>query len=234
MTRENLTWGAERIRGELHKFGIHVAKRTIQKYMQGVRLVRSPSQTWRTFLKNHADEMWACDFLPAVDLFFRQTFLFFLIELGSRRVVRFGITRNPTAEWIAQQLREATPEGLRPKYLIRDNNGKYGVLFDRVAEASGIEIVKIPFRAPRANSVCERFLGSVRRECLNQLLIFSDQQFYWVIKEYVGYFNRERPHQGIAQKIPEGSRVDEPPRGKGKIIAFAVPNGLHHDYRRAA
>jgi putative transposase len=135
---------------------------------------------------------------------------------------------------VTQQLREATPNGLGPKYLIRDNDGKYGVLFDRVAEASGIEIVRIPYRAPRANAVCERFVGSVRRECLDHLLIFSDQQLYRVIKEYVGYFNRARPHQGIAQKIPEESRSEEPPRGKGKIIAFPVLNGLHHDYHRAA
>ena len=148
MARENLTWGAERLRGELLKLGIHVAKRTIQKYMLGVGPMPSPSQTWRTFLKNHADETWACDFLPIVDLFFRQTFVFFLIELGSRRVVHFGVTRHPTAEWLTQQLRQATPEGLGPKYLIRDNDGKYGSLFDQMAEASGIEIVKIPDRAP--------------------------------------------------------------------------------------
>jgi putative transposase len=234
MADQNLTWGAERIRGEWLKLGIRVAKRTIQKYMQGVRPVRSPSQTWRTFLKNHAHEMWACDFLPVVDLFFRQVFVFFLIELGSRRVVQFGVTRNPTSEWVTQQLRDATPNGIGPKYLIRDNDSKFGVLFDRVAEASEIEIVKIPFRAPRAHAVCERFLGSLRRECLDHLLIFSDHQLYRVIKEDVGYFNRARPHQGIAHKIPEGSRVDEPPRGKGKIIAFPVRNGLHHDYRRAA
>lgn len=234
MARENLTWGAERIRGELLKLGIRVAKRTIQKYLRGVRPMRSPSQTWRTFLKNHAHDMWACDFLPVVDLVFRQAFIFFLIELGSRRVVHFGVTRNPTAEWVTQQLREATPEGLGPKYLIRDNDGKYGALFDRVAEASGIEIVKIPFRAPRANALCERFLGSVRRVCLDHLLIFSGHQLHRVIKEYATYFNRMRPHQGIAQEIPEGSRIDMPPRRKGQIIAFPVLNGLHHDYRRVA
>lgn len=234
MARENLTWGAERIRGELLKLGIHVAKRTIQKYMRGVRLVISPSQSWRTFLKNHVDETWACDFLPVVDLFFRQTFVFFLIELGSRRVVHFGVTRNPTSEWVTQQLREATPNGLGPKYLIRDNDGKYGALFDRVAKASGIEIVRIPHRAPRANAVCERFMGSVRRECLDHLLIFNDPQLYRVMKEYVGYFNWARPHQGIAQKIPEGSRSEDPSRGKGKVSGFPVLNGLHHDYQRAA
>jgi transposase InsO family protein len=183
MARENRTWGAERIRGELLKLGIQVAKRTIQKYMHAARPPRAPSQTWRTFLRNHAHEMWACDFLPVVDVFFRQTFLFFLIELSSRCVVHFGVTGAPTSEWVAQQLREATPHGTAPRFLIRDNDGKYGTIFDRVAEGSGIEIVRTPYRAPRANAICERFVGSVRRECLDHLLIFSDRPLHRVIKE---------------------------------------------------
>lgn len=234
MARENRTWGAERIRGEWLKLGIRVAKRTIQKYLREGRPARSPSQTWRTFLKNHANEMWACDFLLVVDLFFCQTFIFFLIELGSRRVVHFGITRNPTSNWVTQQLREATPDGMGPKYLVRDNDTKFGAFFDRLAQMSGIEILKIPFHALQANAICERFLGSVRRECLDHLLIFSDQQLHRIFKEYVAYFNRARPHQGFAQKFPEASRRESPPLGKGRIIAFPVLNGLHHAYRRAA
>jgi putative transposase len=116
----------------------------------------------------------------------------------------------------------------------RDNDSKDGVFFDRLAQGSGIEIVKIPFRAPRANAVCERSLESVRRECLDRRLIFSDGQLYRVIKEYVAYFNRARPYQGIGQEIPEALRSESPPIKKGKIIAFPVLNGLHHDYRRAA
>ncbi len=167
-------------------------------------------------------------------LFFRRAFVFFLIALGSRRVVHFGVTRDPTSEWITQQLREDTPDGSGPKYLIRDNDGKYGALFDRVAAACGIEIVKIPYRAPRANAGCERFLGSVRRECSDHLLIFSDRQLYRVVKEFVEYFNRVCPHQGIGQRIPKLPNADERAEGKSRMIAFPVLNGLHHDYRRAA
>ena len=116
----------------------------------------------------------------------------------------------------------------------RDNDGTYGTICDRVAEGSGIEIVRTPYRAPRANAICERFVGSVRRECLDHLLIFSDRPLHRVIKEYVAYFNRARPHQGIGQIIPEVSRSESPPVRIGKIIAFPVLNGLHHDYRRAA
>lgn len=128
-------------------------------------LAHISSETSCRFRQNHAHEMWGCDFLPVVDLFLHQTFVFFLIELGSRPVVHFGITSNPTTEWVTQELCAATPKGLGPKYLIRDKDGKFGVQFDRQAEASGIEIVKIPYCAPRANAVCERFVGSVRCEC---------------------------------------------------------------------
>ena len=186
------------------------------------------------FLKNHAQAIWACDFLPVVDLFFRPLFLFFIIELGSRRVVHFGVTGHPTEAWVSQQLREATPFGQGPKYLIRDNDAKFGTRFDDMAKETGIEVLRIPCRAPRANAICERFLGSIRRECLDHLLIFSERQLYRVIREYVGYFNRMRPHQGLGQRIPEGSSVVEREAKPRKVVAFPVLNGLHHDYRRAA
>ena len=125
IVKENLTWGAERIRGELLKLGIRVSKSTIQKYMEKVRQSsRSPSQTWATFLHNHASEIWACDFLQTYDILFRTVFVFIIVELGSRRVVHFGVTRNPTDQWTAQQLREATPFGEGPRFLIRDNDNK--------------------------------------------------------------------------------------------------------------
>jgi putative transposase len=116
-------------------------------------------------------------------------FIFFLIELGSRRVVHFGVTRSPTEEWAAQQLREATPFGEEPKYLIRDNDNKFGTMFDRVSKGTGIDVLRIPYRATQANAICERFLGSVRRECLNRLLIFGERQLYRMVQEYVEYFN---------------------------------------------
>ena len=166
MARYNRLWGAERIRGELLKLDIRVCKRTIQKYMRRVRPPRSRGQNWRTFLRNHAGEMWACDFLQVTDLFFRSLFAFFIIELKSRKVIHVGVTRSPTDVWTAQQLREATPYGHTPKYLIRDNDSKFGLCFARVAATSSIKILKTPYHAPRANAICERFLGSVRRECL--------------------------------------------------------------------
>jgi len=166
MARDNRTWGAERIRGELLKLGVKVAKSTIQKYIYEVRKQEAPKQTWATFLRNHASEIWSCDFLQTHDLFFRAVFVFVIIELGSRRLVHFGVTRNPTDAWVAQQLREATTFGQGPRYLLRDNDNKYGDRFSRIAVGTGIEVLRTPYAAPKANAVCERFLGSVRRECL--------------------------------------------------------------------
>jgi putative transposase len=158
MARENRLWGAERIRGELLKLGLRVCKRTIQKYMRTVRSQQPRGQKWATFLRNHAADIWACDFLQVTDLFFRPLFAFFVIELKSRKVIHIGVTRSPTDSWVAQQLREATPYGQAPKYLIRDNDSKFGSCFARVAKTSSIKILKTPVHAPRANAVCERFL----------------------------------------------------------------------------
>ena len=131
-------------------------------------------------------------------------------------------------------LREARPFGAGPKFLIRDNDNKFGPLFNRVAKRTGIEVLKIPFRTPLANATCERFLGSVRRECLDHLLIFSERQLYRVVCEYVAYFNHVRPHQGLGQQMPEGPRGAASEKRSGRIVAFPVLNGLHHDYRRVA
>jgi putative transposase len=132
-------------------------------------------------------------------------------------------------------LREATAYGVGPKYLIRDNDGKLGVGFARVAKTSTIEILKTPYYAPRANAMCERFVGSVRRECLDHLLILHEKQLQRVLSVYVYYFNRARPHQGIRQQIPEQQAGSVPAdHAAGKVISFPVLGGLHHDYRRSA
>ncbi len=235
MAKENRLWGAERIRGELLKLGLRVCKRTIQKYMRTVRTQQPRGQKWTTFLHHHAAQIWACDFLQITDLFFRPLFAFFIIELKSRKVIHVGVTRSPTDAWVAQQLREATPYGQAPKYLICDHDSKYGSCFRRVATTSGIKLLKTPVHAPRANALCERFLRSVRQECLDHLLILQEKQLQRVLNGYVVYFNQARPHQGIAQQIPERLRLVPSSQDAGnKVIALPVLGGLHHDYHRAA
>jgi len=154
MAANNRLWGAERIRGELLKLDIRVSKRTIQKYMRQWQPQRARGQTWKTFLHNHAAEVWACDFLQVTDLFFRPLFAFFIIELKSRKVIHVNVTRSPTDPWVAQQLREATPYGQTPTYLIRDNDRKFGQHFARVAATSGIKMLRTPYRTRAARMPC--------------------------------------------------------------------------------
>ncbi len=160
--------------------------------------------------------------------------MFFIVELASRRVVHFGVTHSPTDWWVAQQLREATPYGQAPRFLIRDRDRKYGEAFTRVAKGNSLQVLKTPYRAPKANAICERFLGSARRECLDHILVLGERHLYPVIQEYVDDFNQARPHQGIEQRIPGGPNVLPAQPARGKIIALPVLNGLHHHYRWAA
>jgi putative transposase len=236
MAAQNRLWGAERIRGELLKLDIHICKRTIQKYMKHVRIPQPRGQKWSTFLHNHAADIWACDFLQVNDLFFRPLFAFFNTLLKTRRVIHMGVTRSPTDPWVAQQLREATPFGQAPKYLMCDNDRKFGsCFFARVATTSAIEILHTPYHAPRANAICERFLRSVRQECLDHLLIFHEKQLQRILTLYVSYFNQARPHQGIEQQIPDPSRSSRSSLPAGdKVIAVPILGGLHHNYQRVA
>jgi putative transposase len=236
MAVENRLWGAERMQGELQKLGMRVSKRTVQRYLRQARRnlpPRTSAQPWSTFLKNHQREIWACDFLQVYDLLFRPLFACFIIELGTRKIVQVGATRTPTDAWVAQQLREATPFGIGPKYLIRANDDKYGSHFKRVA--AEITVLRTPGYAPKANAVCERFLGSVRRECLDQMLLLSEAHLRRVLKAYVEYFNQMRPHQGIVQRILESmNHGTSPPFASSFIHRHPVLGGLHHDDRYAA
>ena len=235
MAAANRLWGAERIRGELRKLNIHVAKTTVQRYMRQARPPRASGQTWATFLRTHAQDIWACDFLPVTDLLFRHLYVFFIVELASRRVVHVGVTRHPTDAWVARQLREATPFGQHPTYLIRDNDSKFGPAFARVAEDSGIEILRTAYRAPKMNALCERFLGSVRRECLDHLLILGDAHLRRALRASVTYFNEQWPHQGIAQQIPAPGQTTRAEPGRTEHVeALPILGGLHHAYRRVA
>jgi putative transposase len=203
--------------------------------MRPARTSRPRGQNWATFLHNHAAHIWACDFLQVTDLFFRPLFAFFIIELTSRRVMHVGATRSPTDSWVAQQLREATPYGQAPKYLICDHDSKFGSRFARVAATTNFELLRTPYQAPRANATCERFLGSVRRECLDHLLILQERHLQHVLNQYVAYFNRARPHQGIRQHLPEPPASPTPsPHPSDKIIGIPILGGLHHDYHRVA
>jgi putative transposase len=233
MASENRLWGAERIRGELLKPEIRVAKRTVQRYMRKSRQPRPPhGQSWHTFLHNHT--VWACDFLQVYDVWFRPIFAFFIVDINTKQVVHVGVTRHPTAQWTAQQMREATPFGVGPELIIRDNDGKFGADFDRAAKGAGIRVLRTAVQAPLMNSVCERFLGSVRRDCLDHIVILGERHLEHVLKEYCfNYFNIARPHQGIGQRVPTEPAFTAS-ADPAIVVGVPVLGGLHHDYCAAA
>jgi transposase InsO family protein len=231
MIQENKLWSAERIRGELLKLGITLCKRTIQKYIRLVRKSPSFTQNWATFMKNHMGDIWACDFTVTYDWLFHPIYIFVIMELRKRRIIHIGVTEFPTDEWTTQQLREATHCEDHPKYLIRDWDKKYGSRFSALATHSGIEVIQTPFRTPQANAYCERFMGSLKRECLDHSLVLHQRHLKRLVSEYSVYFNEERPHQGIQQRIP--NRADSLPiKGSGYIRSVAFLGGLHHGYSR--
>ena len=240
MATANGLWGAERIRGELLKLGIRVSKRTVQQYMRSVRPRGQHGQTWGTFLRNHTHDIWACDVLQLYDAWFRPIYAFFIVAHGTREVVHVNVTRSPTDAWVAQQLREATPYDSAPRFLIRDNDGKFGRDFAAAATSADIDVVPIPPRSPNLNAICERFLGGLRRECLDHVLLLGEDHLRRVLAEWVGHFNGGRPlnggrpHQGIGQRIPNQRQRPGRVEPCRRIVAFPVLGGLHHDYRRAA
>jgi putative transposase len=241
MIRENRLWGAERIRGELLKLGITLSKRTIQKYIHRIRKYPSPDHSWATFIRNHAGDIWACDFTTVYDWLFRPLYIFVIMELKKRRIIHVAVTDSPTDEWTAQQLREATAWGEKPKYLIRDRDSKYGNRFTGLAFHTGIQVLKTPFRAPKANAYSERLMGSLKRECLDHFIILNRRHLTDVVKEYAVYYNGNRPHQGINQLVPSETEGRIPVQlgrksyfSTGNIQSVAFLGGLHHSYSRGA
>jgi putative transposase len=229
MARENPAWGNERIRGELLKLGIVVSKRSVQRY-RGRGLTRPPSQSWRTFLANHRPRLWAADLFTVQTLSFRTLYVLLFIAHDRRELVHWNVTASPTAAWVWRQVLEATPWGRRPRYLLRDRDAAYGGEFRERARRLGIETVLTPVRAPRANAIVERVIGTLRRECLDHLLVVNERHLRSVLAEFVGYYNGQRPHRTLRLETP----VPATRPAAGPIRVRSVLGGLHHIYERAA
>jgi len=229
MARDNPLWGAERIRGELLNLGIAISNRSVRRYRRAGR-TRPPSQTWRTFLANHAAGIWACDLFTVPTLTFRTLYVLLFISHERREVVHLNVTAHPTAGWVWQQLREATPWGRQPRYLIRDRDSVYGGHFVRHARQLGIETLLTPFRAPKANAIAERVVRSIRNECLDHLIVLNEAHLRLVLAEFVRYYNLERPHRSLRLTPP----VPVPRTRAGPVRSRSVLGGLHHVYERAA
>jgi putative transposase len=231
MSASNQLWGAPRIHGELLKLGIKVSQASVSKYM--VRHRWPPSQSWRTFIVNHARDIVSIDFFTVPTATFRVLCVFLILDNARRRLLHFNVTEAPNAVWTGQQMVEAFPWDTAPKYLIRDRDGIYGLEFERRVDALGIAQVRIAPRSPWQNPYVERVIGSIRRECLDHLIIFNERHLRRVLREYLDYYHRSRTHLALEKDCPEPRQVEPP--GIGPTQSSSVLGGLHHRYfRRAA
>ena len=209
LAKENPTWGYRRIHGELATIGVRLAPSSVWTILRRHGIDPSPRRigpTWSEFLCSQASSMLACDFFTVDTVLLRRLYVLFFIELDTRRVYVSGITTNPTGAWVVQQARNLTmvlAERTRPvRFLIRDRDAKFTVSFDEVFRSERIRIIRTPVRAPRANAFAERFVGTIRRECLDRMLIFHSHQLEAVLAEYVDHYNRHRPHRSLDQSAP--------------------------------
>ncbi len=230
MCSDNPLWGAPRIHGELLKLGFEISQSTVSKYMP--RRPRDPDQSWRTFLRNHMDCTASIDFLVVPTITFKLLFVLMVLSHERRRVVHFGITANPTAEWTARQITEAFPWDTAPRFLIRDRHRTYGQAFRERVVAMAITEVPTAPRSPWQNGYVERLIGSVRRECLDHVIALNDRQLRRVLKSYLTYYNRTRTHLALDKDAPEPRSPAN--ANDGPIVAISEVGGLHHRYERLA
>ena len=224
-------WGAPRIHGELRKLGIAVAQSTVARYLP--RPGKPPSPTWRTFLTNHLAETAAIDFFTVPTATFRILFVFVVLSHNRRRVLHFGVTEQPTQEWTIQQMREAFPWNQAPQYVLRDRDAIYGSEFAATTRDMGMEEVLSAPRSPWQNPYVERLVGSIRRECLDHVIVWNRRSLHRILQSYFAYYQSARTHLSLAKDAPEPRAVESPEQGR-RVVAIPQVGGLHHRYQRRA
>jgi len=229
MANENSDWGAPIIHGELQKLGFYLCESTVQRYMPKKRN-RNNGQNWKTFLKNHLKEIISIDFLTVPTVNFKLMYVLVMIEQNRRKLIHFNITKNSTAEWCIQQNRNMFMDYDAPRFLIRDRDKKFGKLLDGKNNGFGINEIVTAYRSPWQNGYCERVIGSIKRECLDHVIILNEKYWRSVLADYISYYNKYRTHLGINKDSPEG----RPVQTEGKIDKIPMVNGLHHVYYRKA
>ena len=244
MANDNPLWGEERIANELLvKLGIRISPRTVSKYMAKRRPGQPRGdQRWSTFLKNHANAILACDFVVAVTATFRMLYVFVVIEHGTRRLAHINVTTNPNADWTLQQLREVMGNGGGHRYLIHDRDRIFAKHLDDSIRALRVEVLRSPVASPKANSICERVIGTARRECLDWLIPLSEAHLRAILKRWVTHYNSGRPHSALGPGVPdppENQEVIPKPETRHRlavgalVLAKSVLGGLHHEYSLA-
>jgi putative transposase len=235
LARENPGWGYRRIQGELVGLGVSLAASTVWEILRREGIEPAPRRlesSWAEFLRRQAASIFECDFLTVDTVFLKRFYILFLIELASRRVHLAGITANPDGAWATQQARNLLMrldnEGVRARFLIRDRDSKFTRDFDEVFRSQGIRVIKAPVRAPRARAHAERWIGSLRRECLDRLLIVSRRHLERVVRVYAQHYNGHRPHRALAQRPP----LARQPPAIGERVPSGEPISLHRLRRR--
>jgi putative transposase len=230
MRQANPLWGAPRIHGELLKLGIAVAQSTVAKHLPRPR--KPPSQTWRSFLTNHLAQTAAIDFFTVPTATFRVLFVLVVLSHERRRVVHFGVTEHPTEGWTMQQMREAFPWDEAPRYVLRDRDAIYGRDVVHLIRDMGMEEVLTAPRSPWQNPFFERLVGSIRRECLEHVIVWNERSLRRTLQSYFAYYRRSRTHLALGKDSPDPREVEPPERGR--VVAIPEVGGLHHRYRRQA
>ncbi len=240
LAKENPTWGYGKLQGELLKLGYTISRSTIRDVLKRRRIPPAPERSrrgssWSTFLAHYQGQLLACDFFTVETAWLKTIYVLFFIEIGSRQIHLAGCTTNPTSSWVTHQARHLSwkiQDGtLAIRFLIHDRDTKFPVSFDTVFTSEDVKIIRTPVRAPNANAYAERWIRSIREECLDKVVILNERHLYRVLTAYVDYFNTARPHQGIAQQCPVP--VENVPR-TGPIERRDILGGVLHDYRRRA
>ena len=240
MADDNPTWGEARIANELLlKLGLSVSPRTIGKYLRDRPTGRTPdpAQRWLTFVRNHAQAVIACDFFVVVTASFRVLYVFVVVEVGRRKILHHNVTAHPTAEWTLQQFRETIPAEHSYRFVIHDRDRIFSKELDEAVTAMGVRVLRTPVRAPLANSICERLIGTIRRECLDFMIPLGERHLRRILREWIRHYNRGRPHSSLGPGMPEpGSRAT--PRATDRhclptdevVRSRPINGGLHHEY----
>jgi putative transposase len=230
MWQANPTWGSPRMVGELRKLGIEVAKSTVEKYRPRPKKPLSP--TWKTFLKNHVQDLVAMDFFVVPTVTFRVLFVLVILAHDRRRIVHFNVTEPPTAQWTAQQVVEAFPWDEAPRYLLRNRDRIYSGAFRRRVKHMGVKEVLTAPQSPWQNPYVERLIGSIRRECLDQVIVLHERHLQRILPGYFAYYHSWRTHLSLGMDCPKPRPIQPP--GHGQVIAVPEVGGLHHHYERVA
>ncbi len=230
MCQENPLWGAPRIHGELLKLGYEIVQSSVSKYM--IKPTKPPSQTWKTFLENHAGQIVAMDFFTVPTIFFQVLHVLILLDHERRKIVYFNVTNNPTAARVAQQLRQAFPWDTVPRYLLHDGDPVLQAECRVTLRAMGLERVQTAPASPWQNPYVERIIGSLRREIFDHVIVLNEEHLQRLMSSYLEYYHSQRTHQGLAKDCPEHRPV--PPLDAGKVVSFPCVGGLHHEYRHMA